>query len=150
MVSHSPLKWFEVRKYSFEKPPEIVLGRSQKIDTDYQMHTQNLKDKNIAVYDNLKNLYFQGKSKGFVITKNGFPYYLEDTVQHYLIWVDPQYTGQDQLSLSDKEAVRQVIQQRFFPAHTQEDMERLCVYFQNIPRMRSVKCMPHVHVFVKM
>jgi hypothetical protein len=149
MTTLIPITWLQLIQFSFYHPPEITLGRSEAVNSLYQEYSQNLKKTGIAVYDNLKHRYFSGENKGYVITKNGFPYYLEGSIQHHLIWVDPQYFGPNKLNLSDHDSVRQIIRNKFFADVSEADMDRNCVYYQNIERLRSVKCMPHVHVFIK-
>merc|ERR1711994_557709 len=66
------------------------------------------------------------------VTKNSFPYFVEPSIEHYVLWIKPEET------LTDDDAV--VILQKKFP-------EKQFVCFKNDPVVRSVPGVEHESSF---
>ena len=86
-------------------------------------------------YDNDKTTEKELRSRLFnnnqvwVLTENKYPYYFIDNTKHYVMWFDKKinYTLINFL-LREYDQI---------------------VYFENIQQCKSIKSIPHVHIFIK-
>ena len=144
------IKWTTISQFSFHQPPEIVLGRSVEMDNKYKDHAADLAEKGISSLQYLKDKYFSGEKEGApcTVALNNFPYDMEEGIQHYLVWVNPNYQGEQRFRIEDFGYVRDWVLEKFCGGD-EETLDRRCVYFQNIERLRSVKAIPHLHIFIR-
>lgn len=144
------LSWKTISQFSFFEPPEIVLVRSAEMDKKYTDQITYLNGQGISSLEYLSNKYFSGLYLGnpCTISLNQFPYDIENKVKHYLVWVNPNYQGKYRFRIEDFGFVRNWILNKFCNG-CEEMLDLHCVYFQNIERLRSVKAIPHLHVFIR-
>lgn len=144
------ISWKTISQFSFQRAPEIVLGRSAEMDEKYKTHAIDLAEKGLTSLEYLSEKYFSGANSGTpcTVALNSFPYDMEEGIQHFLVWVNPKYQGTQRFRIEDYGYVRDWVLENF--CQGQEEMLDLrCVYFQNIERLRSIKAIPHLHVFIR-
>ena len=145
------IPWNTISQFSFQRPPEIVLGRSAEMDQKYQDHAADLAEKGLTSLQYLSEKYFSGSNSGApcTVALNTFPYDMEKGVQHFLVWVNPKYQGERRFRIEDFGYVRDWVLDKFCEGQ-EEMLDRRCVYFQNVERLRSIKAIPHLHVFIRL
>ena len=141
------ISWDFIRQLSFHNPPKIVLERSPEVQRKYLTHGLNLKQRGISVSHYLKSKFFPGENNDtpYLIVPNTYPYNMEDGIHHFLIWFNPD--TEFRFWIQDFQKVREIIAD--YCAQGNIEMDTECVYFQNLESMRSVKAIPHIHIFWK-
>ena len=141
------ISWDFISQFSFHNPPSMVLERSPEIQGKYLTHGRNLKKRGISVSHYLKNQFFPGEDNEtpFLIVPNTYPYNMESGIHHFLIWFNPD--TEHRFWIGDFRKVREIIVD--YCAQQNIEMETECVFFQNLESMRSVKAIPHIHIFWK-
>ena len=141
------LTWQRLKTFSYSNPPRVILGRSDEVNETYTKHRILLEKQEIDVSTFILGKYFMNNDeyngKKFVFDKNMFPYLCEDNIEHNILWIH------DSIELNDEvlEKIKRLICHKYFTS--QEDMDKNCVYFRNIEQLRSVKGVPHIHIFVR-
>ena len=141
------ISWDYISQFSFHHPPREVLERSVEMQKKYMAHNRNLKEKGISVSKYLREQLFPhgGKDTPYIITTNTFPYNMESGIQHFLIWFNPDLESRNWIQNYSK--VQEIIAD--YCAGQNICRDTCCVYFQNLESMRSVKAIPHIHIFWK-
>lgn len=141
------ISWDFISQFSFHNPPKIVLERSPEVNRNYLNHGLNLKKKGTSVSCYLKTQFFPNGSKDvpYLIVSNNYPYNMENGIQHFLLWFNPD--TEFRFWIQDFQKVKKIIAD--YCAQGNIEMETKCVYFQNLENMRSVKAIPHIHIFWK-
>lgn len=113
------MEWKDILPFH-RNPPDNQLYRSYEVQTQYE--NDRLSEKELK-----KKLFKNGGI--WILTKNKYPYHFTDNTEHYVIWFKYQinYTLIDFL-LRDYDNV---------------------VYFENKTQNKSIKTIPHVHIFLK-
>tara|TARA_B110001469_G_scaffold107674_1_gene107992 strand:+ start:60 stop:527 length:468 start_codon:yes stop_codon:yes gene_type:complete len=140
MVTTTPISWSFIQEFSWDLPPRIVLGRSQEVDDKYLQHRLYLSKNGITGYDNIMKLFVSDAT--YVLEHNNFPYYMEEGISHYVVWINPK----DEETWKRNE-IEELVTHELFEGN-RESMLLDTVYFQNIPELRSIKAISHIHVFV--
>ena len=146
-ANKTSISWEFINQFSFHNPPEIVLLRSPEVQKKYILHSQELKRNNCSVTSFLRNKFFPRGDKDvkFIITPNQFPYDTDVGINHYLIWFNPDLESCNWIGNFQK--VKEIVQE--FCRQENIDEDNSCIFFQNLECMRSVKAIPHVHIFWK-
>ena len=113
------MDWNYIKKFHLN-PPIERLYRRQDVQADYDKH--KLSENNLRA-----KLFKRGEV--WVMTKNNFPYYFIDDTQHYVIWF------RDNINYKLIE----------FLLRDYDDI----VYFENHQNIKSIRSIPHVHIFLK-
>lgn len=125
--------WTELQQYNFESPPSIQFKRKSNIEVDYQKHLTILKRQEINVSDYIKSKAFPNNEK-YTFLKNNFPYDIEDGIEHWLLWLNPDF------KISDLD-IKKIVE---------EKMGTNSVYFCNIKANQSIPSIRHCHIFSKL
>ena len=141
------ISWDFISQFSFLNPPREVLERSVEMQNKYTTHNRNLKKRGISVSKYLRTQLFPDGDKDtpYIITTNTFPYNLESGIRHSLIWFNPDLESRNWIQNSS--LVQEIIGD--YCARENICRNTCCVYFQNLESMRSVKAIPHIHIFWK-
>ena len=144
------ISWKTISQFSFSGPPKIVLGRSAEMEAKYKAHAAYLRQEGLSSLEYLSKKLFSGVNSGTPCTVdlNTFPYDMEKGVKHFLVWVNPKYQGERRFRIEDYGYVRNWVLENFCGGQ-EEMLDLRCVYFQNIERLRSIKAIPHLHVFIR-
>ena len=119
------MDWKCISKYHMN-PPDIKLKRNEKVLEDYEKYLKTNKNYDIS----LKQCLFKN-NEPYVLTPNKFPYEFKDGTVHYLLWFNPDIGN-------NKVDYTKILE--FF-----KDF----VCFENLDMNKSVKSIPHVHIFIK-
>lgn len=141
------LNWDFFNQFSFHKPPEMNIKRSPEVAKKYRDHSLQLKKKNCSVLQHLRQKFFPNGDKDlkFIITQNQFPYHMEAGINHYLIWFNPDLESCHWIRSFQK--VKEIVEEFCRQQNINQDAD--CIFFQNLECMRSVKAIPHIHIFWK-
>ena len=148
MVTSNKMSWEFLRQFDYNNPPRICLGRSCEVMEKYEIHKAELSREQIDINTYIDRKYFMGNNKKFIIDNNIFPYYCEDNVKHYVMWINLNIGVDNSLGENYHQELRNYICKNLFNGDESE-MTDNCIYFQNIPEQRSVKCIPHLQIFVR-
>lgn len=115
----------------------IKLYRSYETETEYLKYLAKLFQNEIDINDYMMNkLNFTGKSQStYELLENNFPYYLEPGMKHYVLWLNPSLNEEEQETIIDQIPVFEFGQDKF-------------AIKENTIENKSVKKIPHVHIFV--
>jgi hypothetical protein len=136
-----PLSWSELTKYN-NNAPLNVLERDPAIQKKYDDHQRSLKDSGSSVDGHILSLlgsqYNRSLCRGrddyvyATLMKNDFPYYLEGNISHYLLWTS--------------EEVNYEAASKIMKTMSRDDKADV-IMFANNKDNRSIKIVPHYHVF---
>ena len=132
-MNNDAYSWDFIKQFH-NNPPSINIKRKKEIEEKYVLHKKKLKDKNINIEDYLDNLLFKNNFK-YIITKNDFPYNLENNIEHKLLWINPNY-----INLFNDKLINEIINMRM--------RGKTYVYFENIDNNKSIKSIRHYHIFI--
>jgi hypothetical protein len=81
--------------------------------------------------------------KEYVFDKNMFPYLCEEGIEHNVLWIH------NSISIDENfiQNIEEIICRKYF--ENKDDMNENCVFFRNIEQLRSVKGLPHIHIFIR-
>ena len=108
----------------------LDIVRSQEVIDKYQEFKK--KQNNMP---NFKKKILE-KENLFHLRINDFPYYLEEYIQHHVLWMKPGYNFTP-------------IQIHFYLSQHIDPTYNF-TFFENCTRVKSIKEIPHVHVFLKL
>jgi len=111
------------------------LQRTLQVTASYHKHKIELAKRGITVEQHIRDTYFS-RHQSVVVCKNSYPYHLKPSIEHWLVWCNPNV-------LTEAEFLKSIptLMKSYF-----QNCKTL--WFQNPPEWRSVKSVPHVHVFV--
>ena len=140
MTTHIAISWPEIRKYNFTNPPRIVLGRSLDIDSKYKKDSISIK-KNGSMERYLIEKYLSNDND-YNMAINNYPYYLEEGINHYVIWFKKEKFD----IYNNPGSIEKIIKEFIF----ENELGNSCnfIYYQNIEELRSIPSIPHVHVYI--
>jgi hypothetical protein len=125
-----------LEKWNFEiELPEEV--RKKDVIKKYNLHKQYLKNNNIDQTHYIINKYLQDKK--YSIEKNGYPYNIDENMEHYVLWVHPNYINK----ITDKEICSIIIKKM----NEIKFDEYFC--FENHIKAKSILGVPHYQIFYK-
>jgi len=126
------ITWKYLQNFHFN-PPSCILPRTKKIQEDYDNHKNKLKKANITIDKYILKTILKNNLK-YKITKNRFPYDLDENIKHYLLWISPD------IQISQIKVIN--IIKKYFPNNQ-------LVCYQNEMFAKSVKTIDHYHIFIK-
>ena len=141
------LSWNLLKTFSYQNPPRITLGRSDEVNQAYIKHRMMLERQEIDVSTYLIGKYFMNddeyNGKEYVFDKNMFPYLCEEGIEHNVLWIH------NSISIDENfiQNIEEIICRKYF--ENKDDMNENCVFFRNIEQLRSVKGLPHIHIFIR-
>lgn len=124
------LRWQVLKQYDC-KPPLLQLTRKPEIQTAYLRHKQNLQLKGLSHDEHIRRNILGDQE--YVLTLNGFPYDLESGIEHYVFWMLPE----KKISIECAKVYVEIV------------LGSEVIIFDNIEANRSVKTVPHYHVFIR-
>jgi hypothetical protein len=124
----SGLSWNEIKKFHLT-PPKHIIPRKKSVQALYR-----IREKDISNEEKLLCTRLFPNNEPYNICLNEFPYHLEDGIEHLVLWLNPTIYNED----SDVDDI-----------FKSEIKNRESVYFKNIKEIRSIKGIPHYHIFVK-
>jgi hypothetical protein len=122
------ISWNYLSQFNEKNPPQETLYRKKEIQDKYETFRDSL---DIPIADYLHSTLFSDQNyRDYNLRLNDFPYNMEETISHYILWINP---------TSKSLPVKSIIQSKF----------KNFIYFMNVPKNRSVMEIPHYHIFTK-
>ena len=109
----------------------IKYKRLPEIELEYQNHLKYLQGNNITIKDYIMNTVI--KNNNMIIVKNNFPYNIVG-FKHYLLWIHIEYKPSD---LELYNYIKDYVGESDF------------YYFENSSQCKTVLCVRHLHIFIK-
>ena len=128
-----PISWNYMKQFNMKNPPNTMIPRNPKVESEYKEHSRLLKSKGISVHDYIMKTFLKDKNYNFA--PNTFPYYLNH-IQHWVLWIRPG------LTISEKEILDKI--ERNFNIDSNE-----LVIFKNKSNNQSIKSITHYHIFIQ-
>ena len=140
VTTDKQISWESLTPFSWDNPPDISFGRTKDVCDKYAKHTYDLKSKNIDIGDYLFDKYFRNNYY-YSIDINTFPYNICDNIEHWIIWINPNYED----IVKTNKNIGTIIANNFYYG----DKSKLnnIIFFENIECRRSVKYLSHIQVF---
>jgi len=91
---------------------------------------------------------FGGKEDPIKVVPNKFPYDLSENIEHWLVWFHPKHFQK----VPTSNIVDQLIEEHLGATVCYDNIEhkeKQIVWHENPEKFKSVKNIPHIHVFVK-
>jgi hypothetical protein len=130
------LDWNTLTK-SDGMPPSVPTRRTIEVEEKYKQHKLHLQDRGISISDYILGSILKGRKYAFCA--NTFNYWLEDGIEHHLLWMHPQH----ELSIDEaRSLVRDLLD-------SSGQIDKQIVMFMNAAEKRSVQGVPHFQVFIK-
>jgi|SRR3989344_1573965 len=131
------ITWKQLLNYHLGKPDK-PLKRKKEIQDEYDKYINMLKSNGMSINKYIIGVWFSGENceKKFLITKNKFPYNLEKSITHLLVWINP-------LNKASQENIIEYINNKCLP--------NSFVMFKNSPYKdeSSVSIVSHYYLFIK-
>ena len=125
------MRWANLIKYHLNAPSRNVLVRHPIVQSNYELHKQQ----NRPLDKYITEKYLRNKLN-WLITDNKFPYYLDGSIKHKVLWIKPH--------LSMNEQIIHKIINRYAKAHGYNKY----IYYENPVEARSIPGIRHYHIFV--
>lgn len=157
-MSKQPLDWKTVRKYVYGGEIE-KLNRSEKMSDAYQLWSNTIKKSygSVSKYIFNEKLKFNSKNanKQFILTENNFPYNLSKDVKHLILWANPRNIPKD-IKNSRGEVpsyyfcyMADQLAKELHGSSRGTDSSNFVIIFENPQHKKSIKTIPHYHIFVR-
>ena len=131
------ITWSEIKLFDGKKPSNKQFIREEKIQEEYDSIRSNYENKMIDYDEIVRQEIFGESSTSFVFQPCKYPYKLEDSIEHYILWLNPIYEWENDAD-------------EFVSAILGEIMEGVSYgWFENEKEDRSVISIRHFHVFFK-
>jgi len=122
----------ELKQY--DQSSNATIGRKKEDQIKYGQYLAQCKITGNNIGDKLKELFSNlYKDRSWIITKNKFPYDIDDQVVHLLIWLNPNKTPSEQ-------EIRKYLHQLVGDDY---------IMFKNTLDKKSIPSVDHFHLFVK-
>ena len=129
------ISWKYLSQFNETKPPQETLFRTKEIHDKYESFRESL---TVPVAEYLQMTLFGNQdSCDYNYRLNDFPYNTEETITHYILWINPK--SYQKTSREVKSIIRGKVKVKNMNV----------IYFMNVPKNRSVMDIPHYHIFTK-
>ena len=125
------ITWDNLKQYHLN-PPHNRLSRSVDINQNYESYKRTHTNTTQIIID--RN--FKNNDKTFSIELNNFPYDVEDNIEHFVLWINPN---------KEHEIVNNTEIYKYIESH----FENKVIYFENNINNRSIN-LRHFHIFYKL
>ena len=131
------MNWDTIKSYHLNSPKTFgEFVRTADDQAKYDVLKAHLAQSNSSLSESIFQKYFSSNNQDFIIVSNEFPYMLEPTIQHFILWIRPG------VQLDDTR-IQNVISDFCSTNFSQ------WICFQNKPDLQSVKSVEHWHIFCK-
>jgi hypothetical protein len=150
-----PTQWAQISQYSDHQAEEAAAGRGPKrtvaVEERYTRYKQWCAQRGHTTLELLKATAIWRRHDGAsgalaALEPNIVPYHLEQGIEHWVLWYDPEATAPT-TDLARADCARHA--NAFFPVELQLEVGEELICFQNLPEFRSVPEMAHAHVFMR-
>ena len=135
ITSKENITWEQLEKYNLIGP-DVPLKRKKEVSEAYNKYMSLLEENGMSINKYVIGVWFSDPNyeKKFIITKNQFPYNLEDNIIHLLVWINP-------LDIPSQDEILEYIESKKIPF----------VIFKNPPiaYRSSITMAIHYHLFIK-
>ena len=114
-----------LRKFSMEKPPEIMLGRAPDVQIAYEKFSKQKTNRGSFVETMKRNL----EGTEYLFVKNDFPYHTVSGIEHWVCWY-----------MDDKDP-KKIINEL-------KSKVNIITCWKNLAQNRSIHEISHIHVFI--
>ena len=143
-MSNSKLSWDQLKKFHC-CPPTFKLKRQSHVELNYLKHTQDLKKKKCLLKNHIYETQFSNKNNTrYSLSLNPFPYYIDDTITHYVLWIHPSFNSYFPYNIPSI-FIDNIIQTYFTD---QKKNIQDYIYFENLDSNKSIPEIRHLHIFV--
>ena len=132
------ITWNFLKQFHIMNPPSITLNRKSIVDRNYKLLKLYLKNNNININNFITNKFFgyKNKFKEYRFIKNEFPYYVENHINHHILWINPNIANIfDNTKIID--LVNKILNNKEY------------IIFKNQNNNLSVSQIIHYHIFFK-
>ena len=159
LLTHVPFSWETLLTYD-RNPPEKALPRKQSVQKRYGGYLGVLKKRGTNIeQDVMSRIINNHTNDRFILSKNDFPYNVEEDVLHLVLWVNPLFARPDEDTRDEYDAPADNARNE---QKTEEDARDYIesfinstdatpaiAMFENIKNNRSVSDVRHFQLFVK-
>ena len=131
-----PMDWSSIQKFHLN-PPTISLPRQKCVLQEYETNMKKIKQETTIV-DYLFKKYLSGTQQ-LVLVPNEYPYYCQDGIIHYLLWVHPSF------KVYNNEQIKCIISFRLYDLKIKYQN---FIFFENNLNNKSIPEIKHYHVFI--
>lgn len=125
--------WSSLKKTSKRKIP-ILSTRSQEMEEKYRKHREVLALKGLTLSEYIDGKYFLD-NKPYIFVPNEFPYEFEEGVEHWLLWLNPDFKR------PSSKVLRGILEKEFGDSEF--------ITFENREEHKSVPGVEHIHILKK-
>ena len=124
--------WDVLKTLNTSAPVDIVLKRTPRSENRYKQHKKTI---NMDINKYLLNKIFGNRADDtFVLTENTFPYNVEKTIEHLILWINPK-------SKPSRAEIDNYIKNQY--------KNHSAIYFENVDKNKSVPGIRHFQLFIK-
>lgn len=132
------ISWDLLKEYEKNPPKSSKTYRTKKVNEEYNIHKYKLKQQNITLSQHIIKTVFNNNSNKIIkLESNPFPYFIEDNVKHYLLWLNPLVKNTN-INLLD----------HIPPIFNKYKDDRIAI-ISNTKDARSIPEIDHIHIFIK-
>jgi len=128
----------DITKYNWNNPPNKSITRRPDIEFFYKNHIKTLEQNKITLKDFIIDKFFKREDIQFALTKNDFPYWVQDAT-HWLLWFNPNHYENNNINL--KEYTEKIVKKKF--------PNKKVVMYENTDSNKTIKDIKHCHIFIK-
>ena len=128
------INWEQLKLHHLN-PPTYKIIRNDNIQKKYNKYINSL---NKSIDNIIIDKYFNKDDKIFCIDKNMFPYYTENNIYHYILWINPTK------KINDIEIYNYI--NLYYCNYT---IKKNIIYFENNFKNKSIQNIRHFHIFIK-
>ena len=127
------MNWYDLNKNIYNNNK---LKRVEEVQDKYDRYLAKFKKtKDLERY--LLNKYLDNRL--YILTQNKFPYNIDKTIKHYILWINPLVKKK---RIYNKKFIKSILNSKI------DKKKYKFIYYINQKKYRSIKNIPHYHVFI--
>lgn len=133
--------WDSIKKMHLNPPDKYYFKRLPHVESNYQEYILSSKNKYTSLNDMIfSKIFTDGYTENdlnWKLTRNKFPYHLEENVDHLLLWIHPK----NYYNLNEIENI--------ISFELENSKYEDWIYFKNRKKLRSVDGIEHYHIMAR-
>lgn len=141
-MSSEKLTWTAILQYDGKPPENKALPRASSVQRRYGGYLGALKKQGTTIDQDIMNRIIENhQNQQIIVTKNDFPYDVDDGILHLVAWINPlMYTTNSNVELES-------YARNYVSSLISKDAE--FILFENLPNNKSVHNIHHYQLFVR-
>jgi hypothetical protein len=132
------ITWDLLKEYEKKPPKSSSTYRTKNVNDAYKIHKSRLKQQNITLSQHIiKSVFNNNPNEIIKLESNSFPYFIEDNVKHYLLWLNP-LVKHTNINLLDH-----------IPYQFNKYKDENIAIISNTKEARSIPEIDHIHIFIR-